>query len=56
MNAHWQNGHAEKRIRDLSDDARTSLLHASQRWRKAVTINLWQYTLRHAGDVRNKST
>ena len=28
VNAHFQNGVAEKRIRDLQDNARTMLLHA----------------------------
>ena len=32
VNAHWQNGVAEKRIRDLQDNARTMLLHAQCRW------------------------
>jgi hypothetical protein len=30
VNAHFQNGVAERRIRDLSDGARTSLLHAKE--------------------------
>ena len=28
VNAHWQNGRAEKRIRDLQDRVRVQLLHA----------------------------
>ena len=31
VNAHFQNGVAEKRIRDLQDSARTQLLHAKVR-------------------------
>ena len=31
VNAHFQNGVAEKRIRDLQDKARTTLLHAKAR-------------------------
>jgi hypothetical protein len=31
VNAHFQNGRAEERIRDIQDAARTSLMHAHQR-------------------------
>jgi hypothetical protein len=40
VNAHFQNGRAERRIRDLQDSARTSLLHAIKKWPSAITINL----------------
>lgn len=55
-NAHHQNGQAEKRIRDLQENARTMLLHAKQRWPEAVTANLWPFALRHANDVFNASS
>ncbi|KAG7349703.1 reverse transcriptase RNA-dependent DNA polymerase [Nitzschia inconspicua] len=32
VSAHWQNGIAEKRIKDLQDLARTQLIHAKIRW------------------------
>jgi len=48
VNAHWQNGLAEKGIRDLGEAARTMLLHAMHRWPSAVTIHLWPYALRYA--------
>jgi hypothetical protein len=32
VNAHFQNGIAEKRIGDLTEQARVSLLHAMNRW------------------------
>jgi hypothetical protein len=51
VHAHFQNGIAEKRIRDLTERARTSLLHAMHRWPSAVTINLWPYALRCVNDV-----
>ena len=35
VNAHWQNGLAEKGIRDLREAARTMLLHAIHRWPSA---------------------
>jgi len=40
VNAHWQNGLAEKGIRNLREAARTMLLHAIHRWPSAVTIHL----------------
>ena len=51
VNAHFQNGVAEKRIRDLQDLTRTSLLHATARWPKAISVHLWPYALRTANDV-----
>ena len=53
VNAHWQNGKAEKRIRDLQDSARTMLLFAMKRWPAAISINLWPYAMRAASDTNN---
>jgi hypothetical protein len=53
VNAHFQNGRAERRIRDLQDGARTSLLHAMKKWPSAITINLWPYAMRYINDVNN---
>ena len=53
VNAHHMNGHAEKRIRDLQENARAMLLHAKRRWPTAVTANLWPYAIRMANDVHN---
>jgi hypothetical protein len=53
VNAHFQNGIAEKRIRDLTERARTSLLHAMNRWPSAITVNLWPYALRFVNDTHN---
>ena len=55
VNAHWQNGIAEKRIRDLTDQARTILLFAQSRWPGAVSTHLWPYALRAANDSLNNS-
>ncbi len=55
VNAHHQNGKAEKKIRDLQELARTMLLHAKQRWPNAVTTNLWPYAMRMANEVSNFS-
>jgi hypothetical protein len=51
VNAHHQNGVAERRIRDLSECARAMLLHARHRNPK-VTTHLWPYALRHASELR----
>ena len=53
VNAHFQNGIAERRIRDLQERTRTSMLYAMNKWKKIVTINLWPYAMRHANDVAN---
>jgi hypothetical protein len=53
INAHFQNGRAERKIHDLQDRACTSLLHAIRKWPQAITINLWPYTMRYANDVNN---
>jgi hypothetical protein len=52
VNAHFQNGIAEKRIRDLQEQACTMLLHAKSRWPKRVSIHLWPYALRSANQLR----
>ena len=51
VNAHWQNGIAEKRIRDLVDAARTILLDAKAKWPSAIHQSLWPYALRYANHL-----
>jgi hypothetical protein len=53
VNAHFQNRIAEKQIRDLTERACNSLLHAMNRWSSAVSINLWPYALRFANETHN---
>ena len=53
VNAHHQNGGAEKRIRDLQEQARKMLLHAECRWPKAIDTSLWTYALRLSNDITN---
>ena len=53
VNAHFQNGIAERCIRDLQERTRTSMLYAMSKWRKMVLINLWTYAMKHANDVAN---
>ena len=40
VNAHHQNGLAERRIREIQELARTILIHVANRWPKCVTTNL----------------
>jgi hypothetical protein len=53
VSAHFQNGIAERRIKDLTERSQTSLLHAMHRWSSVITINLWSYALRYINDVYN---
>jgi hypothetical protein len=53
VNSHFRNGIAEKRIRDLQEQARKQLLHAKARWPSAIEINLWPSALRNANEMRN---
>jgi Reverse transcriptase (RNA-dependent DNA polymerase) len=55
VGAHHQNGRAEKRIRDLQELTRTSLLHAKKRWDVAIDAHLWSYALRYANDCINNT-
>ncbi len=48
VNAHFQNGRAEKKICDLQDMARTQLIHAHRRWPDAICAYLWPYAMRSA--------
>jgi hypothetical protein len=54
-NAHFQSGIAERRIRELQDGARTSMIHAKHRWGPAIDVQLWPYALRHQNDVFNST-
>jgi hypothetical protein len=51
VNSHWQNGKAERRIRELQDHARTMLIHAIRRWPTAINTHLWSLALRYANDM-----
>ncbi len=54
VGSHHQNGIVERRIRDLSDAARASLLHAIHHWPEGVSKNLRPFALKHACNVRNR--
>ena len=53
VGAHHQNGIAERRIRDITQNANTSLLHAAHRWSKAIAANLWPQAIKHVVNVCN---
>ena len=53
VNAHHQNGKAERRIKNITGNARTALLHASHRWPKAIHASLWPCALKHYVNLRN---
>ena len=55
VNAHHQNGVAERRIRTLQEMARTMLIHANKRWPDSITTNLWPYAIRMASDAINNT-
>ena len=53
VNAQHQNGREEKRIRDLQDLSRTSIMHAQKQWSDAIVTKLWPYAFRKAADDLN---
>ncbi len=53
VNAHFQNGIAERSIRDLSESAHKQLLHARACWPQAVHFALWPYALHNAMLLHN---
>ena len=53
VNGHLQNGIAERCITDLQEQTRTSMLHAMNKWKKTVTINLWPYAMMHTNNIAN---
>ena len=55
VNAHHQNGHAERRIGILQEMTRAMMIHAQHKWPSAVTPNLWPYALRLACNNLNEA-
>ncbi|KAL7565945.1 hypothetical protein ACA910_008403 [Epithemia clementina (nom. ined.)] len=55
VNAHFQNGIAEKRIRDLQEATRTALVYALHKWPRMISIHLWPYAMRTANEVHNST-
>jgi hypothetical protein len=55
VNAHHQNGRAEKKIRDLQELTRTMILHAQHRWPNAISAHLWPMAMKNANDNSNSA-
>jgi hypothetical protein len=55
VNAHHQNGKAEKKIRDLQELTRTMILHAQQRWSDAINAYMWPFAMKMANDISNRA-
>ena len=55
VNAHHQNGRAERRIGLLQELTRTQLIHLSQKWRRIDAIHLWPYAMRMANHNLNNT-
>jgi hypothetical protein len=53
VNAHFQNGIAERVIWDLLESARKQLLHACAHWPAVVHFALWPYALHNAALLYN---
>jgi hypothetical protein len=53
VNAHHQNGIAERYIHTITERARTMLIHTMINWPNIVHENLWPYALCHAVAVHN---
>ena len=54
VDSHNQNGIAERRIKSLSEDARTMLAHGIHIWSEVITRALWPFALKAACRARNK--
>jgi hypothetical protein len=55
VRAHFQNGIAEQRIRDLQERARTMLLHACNKWPSEMDTALWPYAIRLTCAIDNST-
>ena len=55
VNAHHQNGRAERRIRLLQELTRTQLIHLQHKWKTIHTAPLWPYALRLASENLNNT-
>ena len=53
VNAHHQNGAAERAIRTVSNIARAMLLHASAHWKGGIDSTLWPMAVHHAAYLYN---
>jgi hypothetical protein len=55
VEAHWQNGIAERFIGTITQRARTILLHAMAKWPDVIKEDMWTFALHHAVHFHNSS-
>ena len=55
VNAHVQNGIAEKKIWDLQEQMRAMMLHALRKWSSMLSVHLWPYGLCTANNICNST-
>ena len=55
VNAHHQNGRAERRIRLLQELTRAQLIFASSKWKQTDLTALWPYAMRAANSSLNNT-
>lgn len=55
VNAHSMNSVAERRIRLLQELTRASMFHAAEKWKTAISVELWPYALRVANLSLNET-
>ena len=53
VNAHHQNGRAERRIRLLQELTRTQLIHLSHKWKRINAAPLWPYAMKNSNECLN---
>ncbi len=53
VNAHHQNGIAERRIKQLQDQTRSIIIYSNARWPKCISTELWPYAIRMANESIN---
>jgi hypothetical protein len=53
VNAHFQNGKAERTICTLHDLSQTQLLHTMAKWPNAITTHLWPYAITNVTNILN---
>lgn len=53
VNAHHQNGIAERRIREFQEFSRTMMMDGNHKWLISILTSLWPYPLRMANEVYN---
>jgi len=53
VNAHHQNGIAERAIRTMSEMTREQLLHASSLWKEGISSALWPMAVDYASFIYN---